>query len=108
MNKTIATTAALLLSLGAAAVQAENLAGSVYANELERCVTVLRGQLKDEQTAQLRYTVTGMDKRGAWYEFDIRSEVFNELDGPVVRSDESRCMAHRWDEKTRLVSQNEG
>jgi hypothetical protein len=102
MHKTIITTAAALLSLATSAVQAESGTGGIYANELDRCVAALRGQLTDAQTAQLRYTVTDIYKRGAWYEFDIRSEVFNEVDGPVVRSEELRCLAHRWADKTRL------
>jgi hypothetical protein len=106
MNKTIVTAAAVLLSLSASAVQAESGTGGIYADELERCVAALRGQLTNEQTAKLRYTVTELDKRGAWYEFDIRSEVFNEVGGPAVRSEQSRCLAHRWAEKTRLMSQD--
>ena len=101
-NMTISTAAAALLSLVASAVQAETGTGGIYADELERCVAGMRAQLTDEQTAQLRYTVTDLDKRGAWYEFDIRAEVFNEIDGPVVRSNESRCLAHRWSDETRL------
>jgi len=113
MNKSVATrnittVAAVLMSLTASAVEAESGTGGIYADELERCVAALRGQLTDEQTAQLRYTVTDLEKRGAWYEFDIRSEVFNEVGGPVVRSEESRCLAHRWAEKIRLQSQDEG
>ena len=108
MNQTIIKTAAVLLSFSAYAVQAESGNGGIYADELERCVAALRGQLANEQTVQLRYTVTDLDKRGAWYEFDIRSEVFNEVGGPVVRTEESRCLAHRWAEKTRLQGQGEG
>ena len=108
MNKSIATTAVALLALTASAVQAESGTGGIYAEELDRCVAAMRTQLTDEQTAQLRYTVTDLDKRGAWYEFDIRAEVFNEVDGAVVRTAESRCLAHRWNEETRLQGQGEG
>lgn len=106
MNKRTITTAAALLFLATTTVQAESGSGGIYADELDRCVAALRGQLADDRTAQLRYTVTDLDTRGAWYEFDIRSEVFHSVDGPVVRSEESRCLAHRWVDKTRLQSPN--
>ena len=104
MTSKIANIAALILFLTATGAQADVLSGPVYANELDRCVAALRTELQDEQTRQLRYTVTRLDTRGAWYEFEIRSEVFNELDGPVVRSEQSNCRAHRWSDDTRLTS----
>ncbi len=104
MNTKIATTAALMLFLTASGVQAEVPAGALYANELGRCVAALRTELLDADTRQLRYTVTRLDTRGAWYEFEIRSEVFNELEGPVVRSEQSSCRAHRWSNDTELTS----
>jgi len=106
MNKRTITTTAALLFLTTTAVQAESGSGGIYTDELDRCVAALRAQLADERTVQLRYTVTDLDTRGAWYEFDIRSEVFHEVDGPVVRSEQSRCVAHRWADKIQLDSAN--
>lgn len=103
MNRATAIAAtALLLSIGTA--QAMPPSEFAYANELERCVSLLRDTVSDQQTVKLRYTVTKVKSRGAWYEFAIRSEVYHELDGPSVRRAEHQCRAHRWDETTEFVS----
>lgn len=75
---------------------------AVYADELARCVSELRPDISDNDTRQLRHYVTDVDTRGAWYEFAIRSEVFNEVEGPVIREARTTCRAHRWSTEIEL------
>ncbi len=102
MNRAIAIAATtLLLSIGTA--QAMPPSESAFANELQRCVSLLRASVLDRQTVKLRHTVTDVETRGSWYEFAIRSEAFHTLTGPSVRRAENKCRAHRWDETTEVA-----
>ena len=104
MHARIAGTAILFsLLLNATAAMAGQPVPGIYSNELARCVGALRDQLQDVETRRLRYTVTELETRGAWYEFAIHAEVFNTEDGDAVRTRDSRCRAHRWDSATQLI-----
>ncbi len=95
----LAGTIALIASTSA---QAEIPAAALYKNELQRCVVALRDQVSDAQTRVLRHYVSGIARRGSWYEFDIRSEAFDDAAAAPVRERHSVCRAHRWQADTQL------
>lgn len=102
ISKFRTTLVAAALTAGCAAQAAEPVRAN-YANELERCVAALRVDLQDANTLKLRYTVTDVARRGVWYEFDIRSEVFESIGGPAVRATQSHCRSHRWSDATQIT-----
>ena len=96
----VALIAGLLLSTATQA--AEPLRGA-YRAELNRCLAALRVKLEDADTTKIRYTIQDVEKRGAWYEFEISSEVYHEAgQGPVLET-ESRCRARRWSDLTEIT-----
>lgn len=89
--------------MGAAAVSATaQPTQAIYGDELERCVAAVRADISNDSTRQIRHFVTDVEKKGAWYEFAIRSELYDEVDGAVVKEVSSRCRAHRWVAETKL------
>ena len=100
MNRLIVTTTALVAVAAGTAIAEPSQA--VYSNELERCVTALRTDISEQNTRQIRHFVTEVEKKGVWYEFDIRSELYDDPEGEMVKQVESRCRAHRWAEHTEL------
>ncbi len=99
-TQTLLVAAALLLASTAAT--ARETPRAIYANELARCVQLVRGDLQDSSTRRLRHTVTQVQTRGVWHEFTIHSEAFDDVDGDAVRVRDSSCRAHRWTDATQI------
>jgi len=90
-------TAVLILTTTAA--QADWLSPAFYGDELDRCAAELRAELNMTGVTHLRHNVTDIDKVGVWYVFDIRTEMADSA-GEVIGRTETRCKAHRWNERT--------
>jgi hypothetical protein len=93
--------AAVFMSAAAVSATAQPTE-AIYGNELERCVAAVRADISEDSTRQIRHFVTEVEKKGAWYEFAIRSELYDEVDGALVKEVSSRCRAHRWVAETQL------
>ena len=96
----VTLTATLLLAGTAQAVGTDEVR---YPAQLARCLDALRVDLVDAETTRIRYTVKEIEKRGAWYQFDIESEMYHEADASPVRAMESRCRVHRWSAATEIT-----
>ncbi len=92
--------AALLLTSTAAT--ARETPRALYANELARCVEIVRADLQEPGTRHLRHTVTDVRTHGFWHEFDIQSEAFYEVGGEAIRAQNFSCRAHRWNDETKI------
>jgi len=88
-----------ILILTTSAAQADWLSPAFYGDELDRCAVELRTELNMTGVTRLRHTVTDIDKVGVWYVFDIRTEMADSA-GEVIGQTETRCKAHRWNERT--------
>jgi len=78
---------------------ARELLPARYAQPLDRCIGELRGELDTTGVAALRHTVIEIDRRGAWYAFDIRTDLIDAA-GVLIGAAHSRCDAHRWQART--------
>ena len=99
LNRLTGLTLGLLLAAPAIAIEPP---AASYRAELGRCLTLIKGGLQDEQTTRLRHTITDIEKRGAWYEFDIDSEIFHSADSAAVRETSTRCRVNRFDGTTEV------
>lgn len=95
------STMIIAVFLGSAAAVADN-DFTRYGEELDRCVAAARDNTIQTTTRQIRHFVTERGTAGVWAEFDIRTELYDVQDGPMIQAIESRCRAHRWNEKTVL------
>lgn len=73
-----------------------------FADELNRCVEAARASAIQPTTRQIRHFVTEDGAAGVWARFEIRTELYDVQDGPVVKTIESSCRAHRWNDQTLL------
>lgn len=96
----IALSAAVLLG---ATAQAAGPGEAMYRTELDRCLTALRAELQDPATTKILYTITDIEKQGAWYQFDIQSEVYQDAANSPVRARDNRCRARRWSEQLEIT-----
>lgn len=96
----LSLSAALLVG---ATAQAAGPGEVMYRTELNRCLAALRVELQDPATTKIRYTVTDIEKQGAWYQFDIQSEVYDGATDTPVLERESRCRARRWSDQTEIA-----
>ncbi len=62
----------------------------------------MRADISEASTRKIRHFVTEVEKKGAWYEFAIRSELYDQVGGTPVKEVSSRCRAHRWVADTQL------
>lgn len=74
----------------------------MYRAQLDRCLAALRADLQDPATTKILYTITSIDKQGAWYQFDIQSAVYHETTAAPVRETDSRCRARRWSDEMEI------
>lgn len=92
--------AALLLGT---TVQAAGPGEAMYRAELDRCLTALRAELDNPATTKILYTVTDIEKQGAWYQFDIESEVYQGSAEIPVHEQGNRCRARRWSDQMEMT-----
>lgn len=90
------------LSLGTAA-QAAGPGEVMYRAELDRCLAALRVELQDPATTKILYTITDIEKQGAWYQFQIESEVYHGSAEIPVRGQDNRCRARRWSDQMEMI-----
>ena len=98
MGLLVATT----MGFGAAA-QAGGLGEGKYRAELDRCLIAIRADLEDRDTTKILYTIRDVEKQGAWYQFDIQSEVYADKAAAPVREQSSRCRARRWSDQMEFI-----
>jgi len=102
-RKTIIILAAVAgLIMTATTAHAGWLSPAFYGDELDRCAAELRTELDLTGATRLSHTVTGIDKVGVWYVFDIQTEIADDTDTVIGRT-KTRCKAHRWNEQTSVV-----
>jgi len=77
-----------------------------YGDELERCITAVRDFLGQSGEAKIRHHVTGIQKHGAWYEFELLSQPY-QAGEPGVVALSSHCRANRFSAATVLVSKGQ-
>ncbi len=80
-------------------LQAHELLPALYAQPLDRCIAELRAELDTTGAAAIRHTVIEIDRRGAWYAFDIRTDLMDDA-GVLIGAANTRCDAHRWQART--------
>ena len=100
------TTTGLILSAAMLMSATAGAAGPgevMYRAELDRCLAALRADLTDPATTKILYTVRDIEKRGAWYQFDIQSEVYADKAAAPVREQSSRCRARRWSDEMEFI-----
>ncbi|UCG73189.1 MAG: hypothetical protein JSV45_02060 [Chromatiales bacterium] len=84
-------------------VQAATPGEVMYRAELDRCLAALRAELEDPATTKILYTVRDIDKQGAWYQFDIESEVYQGSAEIPVHEQDNRCRARRWSDQMEIT-----
>lgn len=75
------------------------LSPASYGDDLDRCTIELRTELNTTGATSLLHTVTDIDKVGAWYIFDIETNIADST-GTVIRRAKTRCKSHRFRERT--------
>jgi len=100
------TTTGLILSAAMLMSATAGAAGPgevMYRAELDRCLAALRADLTDPATTKILYTVRDIEKRGAWYQFDIQSKVYHDAAQTPVREQDNRCRARRWSDRMEIT-----
>ena len=98
----VSMTAALIISLFASLGANADHHFTPYAEELNRCVEAARSNTIQSTTRQIRHFVREQGTAGVWATFEIRTELYDRQDGPMVKAVESSCRAHRWNEQVVL------
>ena len=104
---TAKTTMGLVLTaalLTGTAAQAAGPGEVMYRAQLERCLAALRADLEDPATTQIQSTIRDIEKQGAWYQFDIHSEVYQDSAETPVYEQDNRCRARRWSDQMEMTS----
>ena len=78
----------------------ELLSQKYYGDELDRCVSEAREVLGAAGDQPLRHTVTEVNKKGAWYRFEIQTQSVSK-DGVLTPLGSTRCSANRFNSDTR-------
>ena len=99
---TISMAAATIIALLTSAPTSADNHFTRFADELDRCVEAARATTIQASTQQIRHFVTEEQVAGVWARFEIRTELYDDKNGPVVKAVESRCRAHRWDDRVIL------
>ena len=96
---TISLAAAMIIGFFASVSAAADNHFTRYADELNRCVEAARDNTIEPTTQQIRHFVTEESAAGVWARFEIRTELYDDVDGPMVKAVQSQCRAHRWDDR---------
>ncbi len=88
-----------------ATAQAGWLSPAFYGDDLDRCIAELRTELDTTGATGLQHTVTGIDKVGVWYVFDIQTNIVDGT-GAVIGRARTHCKSHRFKEQTRVEVKN--
>lgn len=95
----VSATAAMIIGVFASAGASADHHFTPYADELNRCVEAARDNTIQSTTRQIRHFVREQGTAGVWATFEIRTELYDSQDGPMVKAVESSCRAHRWNEQ---------
>ena len=95
----VSMTAAMIVGLFASMGASADNHFTPYAEELNRCVEAARDNTIQSTTKQIRHFVREQGTSGVWAKFEIRTELYDRKDGPMVKAVESSCRAHRWNDQ---------
>jgi len=88
-----------------ATAQAGWLSPAFYGDDLDRCIVELRAELDTTGATGLQHTITGIDKVGVWYVFDIQTNIVDGT-GAVIGQAVTHCKSHRFKEQTLVEVKN--
>ena len=101
---TILYTALIAAALNQTANADELLPPGIYGNELDRCISEIRSALGTTTASAIRHDITGIEKQGAWYSFDITTARIIDADTTEDIAT-TECRAHRFNDRTKAQIQ---
>jgi hypothetical protein len=98
----VIATVVFMLMTGVASATNLTLERNAYADELDRCIDLIRPSVQAGDVGKITYDVQEIDLRGPWYEFEISVSVEGENGAMQLDGYKVGCKSNRWIDASKL------